>query len=67
MSRREQLVLGGAVLGATVLNVCVYPFRLAWEPNSAAFFSICIALTAWLLYRAWSGDQRLAAGTHEQP
>lgn len=61
-SRREQLVLGGAIAAASALNVLVYPLRLGWEPSSVSFFAVGLGITAWALHRAWVSESQLRAG-----
>ncbi len=59
-TRREQLLLGAAAAGASLLNAFVYPYVLPgpsgiWEPVSALMFAVALPLTGWLLLTAARG------------
>lgn len=56
-SRQEQLVLGLALMAATLANVFVYPYELwnrdlTWEWCSAVLFLTALTLCAWACLRA---------------
>jgi hypothetical protein len=52
-TRVQQLALGAAVLMATSANALVFPARIgSWLADSAAFFAVALATTAWLLVAA---------------
>ena len=57
----EQLAVGFAAGIASTLNVMVYPLQLSWEASSVAFFTMSLAVTAWVLRRAWTTERRTDA------
>jgi uncharacterized membrane protein len=66
-TRREQLVLGVAIMAATTANAFVYPYTLAqlglWRFASAALFAIGVATCVWIVVQAvrLSDTRRLVA------
>jgi hypothetical protein len=58
-SRRRQLALALAALGASFANAFVYPFALprydaTWPAASALLFALALGLTAWLVAAAYA-------------
>jgi hypothetical protein len=55
-SRRRQLALGIAAVGATTANAFVYPYTLQqlglWKAASAVLFAVGLATTAWIIRRS---------------
>jgi hypothetical protein len=55
-SRRDQLLFGVLILGATLSNTLVYPTEPAqWGVFSVSLFVFALAATAWVFTRAKSG------------
>jgi uncharacterized membrane protein len=55
-SRKEQLVLGLALMATTTANALVYPYSLfqlgLWRLASATLFVVGLAMSAWIVLRA---------------
>jgi uncharacterized membrane protein len=55
-SRREQVVLGVAIMATTMANAFVYPYTLLqlglWRVASAVLFAVGLATSIWIVVRA---------------
>jgi hypothetical protein len=68
-SRREQLVIGLAVMAASLANAFVYPYVLwdrdaTWEVCSAALFVTALGISGWVAVRVWLSSRRPRPAAH---